>query len=196
MKAHGGNPWAFSYTGLMHRRSLLTLLDDYSARHPEESATTAWFVDFVNTHPRCFHRDLWAGHITGSAWLVDGSGGRVLLTHHRKLGRWLQLGGHSDGDPHTLGVAQKEASEESGLCVRPLSEAVFDLDVHEIPARKGDPAHWHFDVRFALQVTGSEDFRVSGESLDLAWVPIDRLGEYTDEASMLRMARKWAADYA
>jgi 8-oxo-dGTP pyrophosphatase MutT (NUDIX family) len=115
----------------------------------------------------------------------------VLLTHHRKLGRWLQLGGHSDGDPDTLGVAQTEASEESGLCVRPLSEAVFDLDVHEIPARKGDPAHWHFDVRFALQVTGSEDFRVSGESLDLAWVPIDRLGEYTDEASMLRMARKW-----
>ena len=70
---------------------------------------------------------------------------------------------------------------------------VFDLDIHEIPARKQDPAHFHFDVRFALQVTGSEQFRVSPESLDLAWVPIAQLSDYTDEESMLRMARKWPA---
>jgi 8-oxo-dGTP pyrophosphatase MutT (NUDIX family) len=180
-----------SYTGSMHRHRLLSLLDDYARRHPDEAATTAWFVDFVTANPRCFERDLWYGHITGSAWLVDAAGERVLLTHHRKLGRWLQLGGHSDGDPCTLDVAMREAAEESGLAVRPLADTVFDLDVHEIPARKADPAHWHFDVRFALQVVGEEAFRVSGESLDLAWVPIDRLDEYTDEASMLRMARKW-----
>jgi 8-oxo-dGTP pyrophosphatase MutT (NUDIX family) len=177
----------------MHRQTLLSLLDDYAARHPDEAATTSWFARFVANHERCFERDLWAGHVTGSAWLVDGSGDRVLLTHHRKLGRWLQLGGHSDGNPRTLQVALKEAREESGLDVRPLSEAVFDLDVHEIPARRSDPAHHHFDVRFALQVAGDESFRVSGESLDLAWVPIDRLGDYTDEESVLRMARKWRA---
>jgi 8-oxo-dGTP pyrophosphatase MutT (NUDIX family) len=177
----------------MHRRHLLTLLDDYARRHPDESATTAWFVDFVTSNPRCFERDLWYGHITGSAWLVDAAGEKVLLTHHRKLGRWLQLGGHSDGDPRTLEVAMREASEESGLAVRPLADGVFDLDVHEIPARGSDPAHWHFDVRFALQVAGGEDFRVSGESLDLAWVPIERLDAYTGEESVLRMARKWRA---
>ncbi|MFX3657893.1 MAG: NUDIX hydrolase [bacterium] len=177
----------------MHRQTLLSLLDDYAARHPDEAATTSWFIEFVAAHERCFERDLWAGHVTGSAWLVDGSGDRVLLTHHRKLGRWLQLGGHSDGNPRTLEVALKEAREESGLDVRPLSEAVFDLDVHEIPARRSDPAHHHFDVRFALQVVGDEAFRVSGESLDLAWVPIDRLGDYTGEDSVLRMARKWRA---
>ena len=175
----------------MKRQPLLQLLHDYSERYPEEQATTARFLDFVMTHERCFERDLWAGHVTGSAWLVDGSGSRVLLTHHKKLGRWLQLGGHSDGSHEPLLVALQEAREESGLTVRPLSTEVFDLDIHEIPARKQDPAHHHFDVRFALQVVGDETFQVSAESLDLAWVPIDRLEDYTAEESVLRMARKW-----
>jgi 8-oxo-dGTP pyrophosphatase MutT (NUDIX family) len=175
----------------MKRQMLLQLLHDYAERHPEEQSTSSRFLDFVQANERCFERNLWAGHVTGSAWLVDASGGSVLLTHHRKLGRWLQLGGHSDGNPEPLEVALREATEESGLAVRPLSPEVFDLDIHEIPARKTDPAHYHFDVRFALQVEGSEEFRVSSESLDLAWVPIDRLEDYSTEESMLRMARKW-----
>lgn len=175
----------------MHRQPLIDLLESYAQRFPEEQATTARFLDFVHRNERCFERDLWEGHVTGSAWLVDGSGRRVLLTHHRKLRRWLQLGGHSDGDPRPLDVAIQEAREESGLDVVPLSGEIFDLDVHEIPARKRDPAHLHYDVRFALQVAGAEDFRVSAESLDLAWVPIDELERFTDETSMLRMAGKW-----
>lgn len=176
---------------MMHRRQLLDLLYAYAERRPEEQETVSRFLEFVRGHPRCFERDLWAGHVTGSAWLLDGMRQRVLLTHHRKLGRWLQLGGHSDGDPDPLRVAIREAEEESGLMVEPLSRGIFDLDIHRIPARRQDPAHYHFDVRFALQVVGSEDFAVSGESLDLAWVPVTKLHRYTDEASMLRMARKW-----
>lgn len=175
----------------MHRSHLLELLADYASRYPAEGPVLERFLAFVNAHERCFERDLWAGHVTGSAWLVDASRERVLLTHHRKLGRWLQLGGHSDGNPDSLQVAMTEASEESGLAVVPLSGAVFDLDIHEIPARGNDPAHFHYDVRFALQVDGDEAFRISRESLDLAWVPIDRLGDFTDEVSMLRMAGKW-----
>ena len=75
-------------------------------------------------------------------------GDRVLLAHHRELKRWLQPGGHSDGDPDTLPVALREAREESGLDVRALDNAVFDIDVHGIPARGGEPAHLYFDVRF------------------------------------------------
>lgn len=180
----------------MHRKPLIELLEAYAERHPEERATSERFVDFVRRHPRCFERDLWAGHVTGSAWLLDGTGGRVLLTHHRKLGRWMQLGGHSDGVPDPLEVALQEAREESGLDVVPVSTHVFDLDIHGIPARRQDPAHWHFDVRFALQVVGSETFRVSDESLDLAWVSIDQLETYTDEESVLRMARKWRLQMA
>jgi len=167
------------------------LLGDYGLRHPEELALVDRFRGFVEANERCFERDLWAGHVTGSAWLVNAARDAVLLTHHRKLGRWLQLGGHSDGNPDSLAVALTEAREESGLDVAALSPVVFDLDIHEIPARKQDPAHFHFDVRFALTVTGAEAFRVSAESLDLAWVPIARLADYTDEESMLRMARKW-----
>jgi 8-oxo-dGTP pyrophosphatase MutT (NUDIX family) len=177
----------------MHREPLLVLLADYGRRFPTEAPGVERFRAFVDANERCFERDLWAGHVTGSAWVVDGARNAVLLTHHRKLGRWLQLGGHSDGVPDPLAVALTEAREESGLAVAALSPLVFDLDIHEIPARKQDPAHHHFDVRFALTVTDGETFRVSRESLDLAWVPIARLADYTDEESMLRMARKWPA---
>ncbi|MDX1604963.1 MAG: NUDIX hydrolase [Candidatus Competibacterales bacterium] len=181
----------------MHRRALRALLADYCRRHPEEGALTGRFIDFVEAHPDCFHRELAVGHVTGSAWLVDRSGERVLLTHHRKLDIWVQLGGHADGCPDLLAVALAEAREESGLeAIAPVSAAVFDLDIHRIPARGCEPAHDHYDVRFALQVTGPEDFRVGAESHDLAWVPVTQLETYTREASMRRMAAKWRAQKA
>ena len=96
-------------------------------------------------------------------------------------------------EPDTLLAAKREAEEESGLKVRALDDLPLDLDVHEIPARREDPAHYHFDVRFTFQVVDDEDFSVSEESLDLAWVPIAELQTYTDEESVLRMARKWLA---
>ena len=113
-----------------------------------------------------------------------------MLTHHKKLGIWVQLGGHSDGDPDTPSVACKEATEESGLDVTFLSEQIFDLDIHEIPARKDDPAHYHYDVRFAF-VAEDRSYTVSEESHDLSWIPIATLEEVTQEESMLRMKRKW-----
>ncbi len=104
---------------------------------------------FIDSHPDCFERSCQVGHITGSAWIVNRAGDRVLLTHHRKLGRWLQPGGHSDGDPDTLEVALREAREESGLDVRALDEAIFDLDVHLIPARGHEPAHLKHPLIFS-----------------------------------------------
>jgi len=174
----------------MHRQNLLTLIDGYASRHPDEAGVVERFRTFIQQHERCFERDCWAGHITGSAWLVNQAGSHVLLTHHRKLGRWLQLGGHSDGETDTLAAARREAEEESGLEVDAPETRIFDLDVHEIPARKSDPAHFHYDVRFIFTAR-SEAFRVSGESLDLAWVPIDGLDAYSTEESVLRMGRKW-----
>lgn len=144
----------------------------------------------MTRNPACFDRSLAEGHITASAWLTDRSGDRVLLTHHRKLERWLQLGGHADGDRDTLQVAITEAREESSLEVAVVSGAILDLDAHVIPARKDEPEHWHFDVRYAL-VARSEEFQVSEESLELSWVPIDQLDEYAVNDSILRMARKW-----
>ncbi len=176
----------------MHRDPLLRLLTHYLERHPEERACVRRFIDFVRAHPDCFDRTLAVGHVTGSAWLVDDAGGRVLLTHHRKLERWLQLGGHCDGDPDALNVAMREAVEESGLTdLHPVSSEIFDLDIHEIPARGGAPAHLHYDARFAIRSTGDDTFTVSDESHALAWIDIIHLHEKTTEESMLRMSRKW-----
>lgn len=178
----------------MTRADLLTLLDDYRARYPDERAVVARFVQLLD-EPRCFARDWWLpGHITGSAWLVDRAGEHVLLTHHRKLGRWLQLGGHADGDENVLRVAQREAEEESGLAVEPVGRRLLDIDIHEIPARGTDPAHYHFDLRFAFRATVSDAFIVSDESHALRWVHVDAVESFVDEASIRRMAMKRGAD--
>jgi 8-oxo-dGTP pyrophosphatase MutT (NUDIX family) len=179
-----------------HRRALLALLDRYQPLDAADAAQAERIRDFVRREPTCFERACLEGHITGSAWLVDESGKRVLLTHHRKLGLWLQLGGHADGDSDVRAVALREAREESGFSdLAFVNDEMFDVDVHALPARAAsaagaEPAHLHFDVRFALKTRG-RDFRVSPESHDLAWVDIERLGERTQEASMLRMAKKW-----
>ena len=118
----------------------------------------------------------------------------------KKLNKWLQLGGHSDGDANTASVALREAEEESGLDVllgfnreeQIMCTDIFDIDVHEIPARKNDPAHYHFDIRFVVQSVNHENYQVSDESHDLAWVKIAEIESYTRETSILRMKQKWA----
>jgi 8-oxo-dGTP pyrophosphatase MutT (NUDIX family) len=168
-------------------------LADYRQRHPGEEAVVDRFFELIGSRADCFERSCLPGHVTGSAWLIDAGGAEVLLTHHRKLDLWVQLGGHSDGDPDTCSVARREAEEESGLEVELLLPGIFDLDIHTIPARRGEPAHLHFDVRYAFVSRSGRNYRVSDESHDLAWVPITDVHRFTGEASMLRMARKWLA---
>lgn len=178
----------------MHREPLLRAIAEYAARHPEEHPCTTRFEAFVRAHPDCFSRSLAPGHVTGSAWVVDPDGDQVLLTHHRKLDIWVQLGGHADDDPDPQRVALREAMEESGLSgLEPVSTQVFDLDIHLIPARGGEPAHEHFDVRYAIRATTDTAFRVSPESKALAWVPVAGMHHLTTEPSMLRMCAKWLA---
>jgi 8-oxo-dGTP pyrophosphatase MutT (NUDIX family) len=178
----------------MHRQSLKEQLADYATRHPEEGGTVDAFVRFVGSQPDCFCRGLSIGHITGSAWVVNADGSEVLLTHHRKLDCWLQLGGHADGDPDVLAVAMKEAEEESGLTdFTHIGTGIFDIDIHPIPERKGEPEHLHYDVRYVLCANGSLDYTVSDESHDLRWVGLDEVRSLTEESSMLRMVEKWKA---
>lgn len=146
---------------------------------------------FVAAHSDAFERALQIGHVTASAWIVDPSRTRALLTHHRTLGKWLQLGGHADGDPDVRRAALREAREESGLAsLRFAHRGIYDLDVHPIPARPGEPAHEHFDVRFALEADPGEPLVVSAESKELAWIPLDALAAYGADESVLRLARK------
>ena len=176
----------------MHRAALLELLRRYRPIDAADAACRTRFAAFVESQPRCFERALAPGHVTGSAWITDRAGSRVLLTHHRKLDIWVQPGGHADGDSDVAAVAAREALEETGLPGLALrGEGIFDLDIHPIPARSDTPAHEHFDARFAFQATTTENFEVSAESHALAWVPIDELETYSREPSLLRMRDKW-----
>lgn len=171
--------------------SLEAALDDYARRWPDEAALADDFKLLLVDAQNPFLRERLSGHFTGSAWLVSADGQRTLLTHHRKLNRWLQLGGHADGDPDLAAVALREADEESGLHGLALeSEAIFDLDRHWIPERAGVPGHWHHDVRYVVRAGADEAFQLSEESLALAWRPVESLLGDAD-ASMRRMARKW-----
>lgn len=171
---------------------LSAALHRHAVRHPGRAEVTVNFADFLASTADAFERSHAPGHFTGSAWLVSADGARVLLTHHRKLGRWLQLGGHADGDIDLAAVALREAEEESGLRDLAVEREIFDLDAHRIPARGHEAEHWHYDVRYVVRCCGSEVFAVSEESLALAWVPIDELADdpLADE-SLRRMARMW-----
>ena len=175
---------------------MFNLLDSLRRYRPLDQADRECrrrFIRFVETYKECCQRSLTIGHVTGSAWVVDERGEHVLLTHHAKLNRWLQLGGHADGNPDILSVAVREAEEESGLrAVEPLSREIFDLDIHLIPATDAEAAHLHHDVRFVLRAVGAENLKISRESLDLRWIKIEDLHQLTDEPSLMRMARKWA----
>ncbi|QWP75851.1 NUDIX hydrolase [Lysobacter sp. K5869] len=188
---------------------LRSTLTDYARRWPEEAEHTGPFLDLLAEADEAdaagsdaaqhgaadpFRRERLAGHFTGGAWLVDRAGARVLLTHHRKLGRWLQLGGHADGDRDMAAVALKEAEEESGLSGLSVDAELFDVDRHWIPERRDVPGHWHYDLRYIVRAGDDEDFVVSEESLDLAWREVSGLLEDASaDESMRRLARKWLA---
>lgn len=152
----------------------------------------------VESWPRCLDRDFWPGHLTASALVVDPDH-RVLLTLHRKLGIWLQLGGHCDGDADIAGVARKEAEEESGLLdLRFVIPGIFDLDIHEIPEHRSPagvlPAHLHFDVRYLLRTDTPAAIQISHESKELDWFAIEDTSRLTQEWATLRLfekARAW-----
>lgn len=180
-------------------RPLHGSLDAYRRQWPDESDVVSLFDALLaepeaRGGPSAYARERLDGHFTASGWLVDAAGTRVLLTHHRKLGRWLQLGGHADGDTDLAGVALREAEEESGLSGLVVDAELFDLDRHWIPGRGDVPGHWHYDARYVVRATAGEAFVVGDESLDLAWRDIAAIqADPAADGSLRRMARKWLA---
>lgn len=172
--------------------SLRDQLHGYRDAWPGEAAVVDQFEHLLADIREPFARSRLEGHFTASSWLVDRAGTRILLTHHRKLGRWLQLGGHADGDRDLAQVALREAQEESGLPDLRVEPDLFDLDRHWIPERGAVPGHWHYDARYVVRAGAEERFQVSAESIDLAWRSIVELAEAPGtDASLRRMALKW-----
>ncbi len=172
------------------REGLVGGLRSYAVQYPQENDTVARFLSLL-THADAFERIHLPGHITGSAFIVSPDLTQTLLVHHAKLNRWLQPGGHADGDENVANVAMREAHEETGLLKLELVNThIFDLDIHPIPTRKDFQAHDHFDVRFLVKASGDEKIIVSEESFDVKWVPLNILETYTSEPSLHRMKYK------
>lgn len=176
----------------MHRQQLIHLLSNYHPSDSNEQEFKARMITFINAYPDCFERSLTVGHITASAWLLNKAGTHALLMHHTKLDNWFQLGGHCDGDSDVLAVAIKEAQEESGIQhIEPVLDTIFDIDIHLIPENKHEAAHYHYDVRFLLQVTSDEEVIQNKESKELRWISKDPALVPTRSRSVCRMHEKW-----
>jgi 8-oxo-dGTP pyrophosphatase MutT (NUDIX family) len=174
-------------------------LRDALLRHVPADAAEAddlkEILALVEREPACFSRRTFApGHVTGSAFVVCRETGRVLLHHHRRLNAWLQLGGHDDGEHDPRATAQREAMEESGLKdLTLLQDEILDVDVHDIPAGKGEPPHKHHDVRYALATRHPEEIqRDAAESLDLRWFTLEEAAKKMNEPGATRALARLA----
>jgi 8-oxo-dGTP pyrophosphatase MutT (NUDIX family) len=170
------------------RRALAGLLGRHVGDGDEGGALEAMRVLAADPGDVLSSDHLTPGHFTASAFVTDPDLERLLLIHHRKLGIWLQPGGHIErGDSTVLAAALREVFEETGVEARPavVPAPVFDVDVHRIPQRGATPAHLHYDVRFHL-VGGPQTPVMSAEVLDVAWVDLTRVGSLTEDVSVQR----------
>ena len=161
---------------------------------PEELGYRQQMVTLLDSCPQCFRRDAFPAHFTGSALVVSADGRRWLLHHHRKLDRWLQFGGHCDGEENVLAVAQREAYEESGIAGLAVASArPFDLDIHRIPAFRAEPAHLHYDIRYLLIAPEDSQIRASPESKELRWFSSHEMKDWSLDPGLRRLITKWQA---
>lgn len=176
---------------ITNRQELIRALNNYQTPYKEEEAFRSRFLDLLQ-HERCYHRDHLPGHLTGSSFIIDNARRYTLLTHHAKLNKWLQPGGHADGDEDIAGVALREAQEETGITRFVFLEAnIFDIDIHLIPARKDFPEHFHYDVRFLLEASREEALVITEESHDLDWVELENVGSLVRHSpAMMRMVER------
>ncbi|MFD4787452.1 NUDIX hydrolase [Streptomyces sp. NPDC058459] len=138
------------------------------------------YLTHLATQPDGMWKSCHAGHLTASALVIDPERDRVLLTLHRKLRMWLQMGGHCEpGDSSVADAALREATEESGILgLTLLPGGPVRLDRHPIPA----PCRWHYDVQYAVLAPHGAEHAISDESLDLRWFGYDEVADVADDS--------------
>ena len=177
----------------MNKQSIYTLTQNYLSKYPEDSHALH-ILEFLDNYENFWQRDNSYGHITSSAWVVNETRDKVLLTHHKKLDIWIQLGGHIEAEDNTIyETCERELREESGLKeFKLLSNEIFDIDVHKFPlSANGFPEHFHLDIRFLFQ--GNSDEKINFdllESNEVVWIPINEVENYQNARSVMRMLEK------
>ncbi len=164
------------------RDSLRVLLEQHDTRDAKEAADRTAMLGFLESLPAPFSAQQHEAHFTASALVLDAGRSSTCLVLHRKLGLWLQPGGHVEpGDESMALAALREVREETGLDARLAAEHSVHLDIHEIPDRPDMPAHLHLDVRF-LVVADGDELTLSDESTDVRWWPLDDAARAGDES--------------
>jgi 8-oxo-dGTP pyrophosphatase MutT (NUDIX family) len=175
------------------RVSLIRLLDAYAPADARESGHHRRIRDLVARAPDPFARDAYdPGHLTSSAFILSPEEDALLLVFHAKLAKWLQPGGHIDPrDADVCAAARREAREEAGVERLRLvdTDALFDLDVHSIPARGREPAHEHFDVRW-LFVAEQSEVTAASDALEVRWFALDEIEPQDADESVVRALAK------
>jgi len=175
----------------LSQKQLEQLLTHYVPSDEYEEKMRCEILAFLKRCKNPFGKQCEAGHITASAWIIDQSARQVLLTHHAKLNKWFQLGGHTEVGETIYEAVMREAVEESGIAqFEYVNKHIFDVDVHMIPENAGIPEHYHYDIRFLLKADCRSELTVSDESHDVKWVPIEKIRDYSESESILRMVRK------
>jgi 8-oxo-dGTP pyrophosphatase MutT (NUDIX family) len=170
------------------RESLHALLEPHVPADEKEGADRAAMLDFLASLREPFSARQETAHFTASALVVDAARERTCLVLHRKLGLWLQPGGHVEPSDISMTLAAlREVREETGLDTRLAADAPVHLDIHEIPERADLPAHLHLDVRF-LVVAAGDELTLSDESTDVRWWPLGEAAGAGDE-SLARLLR-------
>jgi 8-oxo-dGTP pyrophosphatase MutT (NUDIX family) len=172
---------------------LLAELHSYTAANSIEEQHRLDMIELVEAHEAWWHRDTLPGHITASAFVVSPDLDKLLLHFHRKLDRWLQFGGHDEGEKHPAKAVLRELVEESGLQQFEFFGApnFFDLDIHPIPESPKMAAHLHYDVRFLFVADDRQILQpADGESKRLRWMSLKDAAEALDEESSQRVYRK------
>lgn len=155
----------------------------------DHESTRSDMLAFVDAHPDALHRSCLEGHLTGSALVVDPSTRRLLLLFHSKVQRWLQPGGHADGDADLAHVALREAEEETGIAGLLVVSPAIDLDIHLFHNAAGsEPDHLHLDVRHLMLAPPGAETVTNHESEGLAWVALEDLPRYDVDPGTIRMA--------
>jgi 8-oxo-dGTP pyrophosphatase MutT (NUDIX family) len=179
----------------MSRQDLRRQLEALDLASPDEIRHRERMLALLEV-PDCFVRSCFPGHFTGSALVVNADGSKALLHHHKNLDRWLQFGGHCDGDEDILRVAMREAVEESGIeGLIITARRPFDIDIHPIPAnpKRGEPEHEHFDVRFMFIAPEDAVPQLSDESHELRWFSPEEMLALPIDGGLRRLVEKWHA---
>lgn len=172
---------------------IISQIENYLIKYPNDTHAIKT-LDFVKSTNNFWKREHLEGHLTASAWVLSVDKTQVLMTHHKSLDNWFQLGGHIETEDKTVfDAAIREILEESGLePVKSISCEIFDIDVHWIPEnKKGVPGHFHYDVRYLFFADASQPILFdANESNEVCWVPIASIDEKSTQESVLRMVRK------